>query len=177
MYRDNTLIPTEAIRLAALGSLVESEKCYAELASEIRYFVARVAGPSLDLLGDSLELLSYEELAQPTDGGAMTDGAPLRITEAGHDAFRTLMTSNVRAPVNDVSKLVIALKIRFLHLIPAEDRREQVEMLIEMCEVELARLDELRRNYAQPLLADWLDLEIAQLTDRLAWFRALDEAR
>ena len=53
MYRDNTLIPTEAVRLAALGSLAEGDKQYAELASEIRYFVARITGPSLDLLGSS----------------------------------------------------------------------------------------------------------------------------
>ena len=71
MYRDNTLIPTEAIRLAALGSLAEGDKQYADLASEIRYFVARIAGPSLDLLGTSLELLQYEGLAATIDGGAV----------------------------------------------------------------------------------------------------------
>ena len=69
MYRDNTLIPTEAIRLAALGSLAEGDKQYAELASEIRYFVARITGPSLDLLGSSLELLHYEGLASPVEIG------------------------------------------------------------------------------------------------------------
>lgn len=174
MYRDNTLIPTEAIRLAALGSLVESDKQYAELASEIRYFVARVAGPSLDLLGTSLELLSYEELAVSADGGGVRDGALLQITESGREAFHTLMTSNVRAPVNDVSKLVIALKMRFMHLLPSEDLSEQAEMLAEMCEVELARLKELRGGYGQEPLAQWLDLEIAQLGERLDWFRKLD---
>ncbi|MCG8548344.1 MAG: hypothetical protein MJE12_29445, partial [Alphaproteobacteria bacterium] len=51
MYRDNTLIPTEAVRLAALGSLMEGERRYADLASEVRNFVGRIAGPSLDLLG------------------------------------------------------------------------------------------------------------------------------
>lgn len=174
MYRDNTLIPTEAIRLAALGSLVEGDKQYAELASEIRYFVARVAGPSLDLLGTSLELLSYEDLAVSADGGGVRDGALLRITDSGREAFHTLMTSNVRAPVNDVSKLVIALKMRFMHLLPGEDRSDQTEMLSEMCEVELARLKELRGGYGQEPLAQWLDLEIAQLDERLNWFRKLD---
>jgi hypothetical protein len=174
MYRDNTLIPTEAIRLAALGSLVEGDKPYAELASEIRYFVARVAGPSLDLLGTSLELLSYEDLAVSADGGGVQDGALLQITGSGREAFHTLMISNVRAPVNDVSKLVIALKMRFMHLLPVEDRSEQAEMLSEMCEVELARLKELRSGYGQEPLAQWLDLEIAQLGERLDWFGKLD---
>lgn len=174
MYRDNTLIPTEAIRLAALGSLAEGDKQYAELASEIRYFVARVAGPSLDLLGTSLELLSYEALAVTVDGGAVQDGAALQITDSGREMFHTLMTSNVRAPVNDVSKLVIALKMRFMHLLPKDDRRDQAEMMAEMCEVELARLNELRGGYGQEPLAEWLDLEIAQLNERLDWFRKLD---
>ena len=174
MYRDNTLIPTEAIRLAALGSLADGDKRYADLASETRYFVARIAGPSLDLLGTSLELLRYEELAVPVDGGAVQDESVMRITDSGREAFHTLMTSHVRAPVNDVSKLVIALKMRFMHLLPEEDRRDQAEMLTEMCEVELARLRELRGGYDQEPLAQWLDLEIGQLQDRLAWFQALE---
>lgn len=174
MYRDNTLIPTEAIRLAALGSLAEGDKQYADLASEIRYFVARVAGPSLDLLGTSLELLHYEGLAVPVDGGAVQEGAILQITPAGREAFLALMTSNVRAPVNEVSKLVIALKMRFLHLLSQDDRRDQADMLAEMCETELARLNELRGGYTQEPLAQWLDLEIAQLQQRLDWFVALE---
>jgi hypothetical protein len=174
MYRDNTLIPTEAIRLAALGSLVEGEKRYADLASEIRYFAARVAGPSLDLLGSSLELLCYEDLAAIANGDAMEADAVLRITEAGREAFHTLMTSNVRAPVNDVSKLVIALKMRFLHLMSGEDRADQTDMLMEMCETELARLVQLRGEYDEGQLAGWLDLEISQLRERLTWFETLD---
>jgi len=176
MYRDNTLIPTEAIRLAALGSLVEGEKQYADLASEIRYFVARIAGPSLDLLGTSLELLHFEGLAETIDGCAAEDGATMQITSAGSEAFLTLMTSNVRAPVNEVSKLVIALKMRFLHLLSENDRREQADMLAEMCETELARLNELRSGYVQEPLAQWLDLEITQLQERLDWFDTLSPA-
>ena len=176
MYRDNTLIPTEAIRLAALGSLVEGDKQYADLAGEIRYFVARIAGPSLDLLGTSLELLHYEGLAVTADGSAIEDGALLQITPAGSEAFLTLMTSNVRAPVNEVSKLVIALKMRFLHLLSEVDRREQADMLAEMCETELARLNELRGGYGQEPLAQWLDLEITQLQERLDWFDTLEPA-
>ena len=171
MYRDNTLIPTEAIRLAALGSLVESDPGYAALASEIRFFVAHIAGPSLDLLGTSLELLGYEGLAETLDGAAMEGDAILRVTDAGRAAFHSLMISNVRAPVGDVGKLIVALKLRFLHLLPAEERLDQTDMLIEMCELERARLSEMRGRYTDGSLANWLDLDIAQIEERLVWFQ------
>jgi DNA-binding PadR family transcriptional regulator len=173
MYRDNTLIPTEAIRLAALGSLMEGERNYADLASEIRYFVGRIVGPSLDLLGTSLELLCYEGLARTADGKPVDDKSTLQITDEGRRQFVALMTSAVRAPINDVSKLVIALKMRFLDLLPPAQRREQSEMMTEMCETELARLQDLRSANGSGNLAAWLDLEIAQLSERLAWFESL----
>jgi len=171
MYRDNTLIPSEAIRLAALGALMEQDMSYAALARETRYFVERIIGPSLDLLGSSLELLRFEGLIENLDNG---DDPGLRITAAGREAFGVLMTSNVRAPVNDVSRLVLALKMRFLHLLDGEHRMLQREMLEEMCETELARLGDLRQRYGKGRLGAWLDIEIRQMQERLAWFHALD---
>ena len=175
MYRDNTLIPTEAVRLAALGSLMQADCGYADLAGDVRYFVGRIVGPSLDLLGTSLELLCYEGLAETADGGAVAESSTLRITEEGREAFKVLMTSNVRAPVNDVAKLIVALKVRFLDLLSQAERREQSELMIEMCETELARLLDLRRDPSSANLSDWLDLEIGQLTERVRWFKGLGE--
>lgn len=173
MYRDNTLIPTEAVRLTALGSLMEGERAYADLASDIRFFVGRIIGPSLDLLGTSLELLSYEGLVE-SDGENGAEDGTLQITAAGRDAFVVLMTSNVRAPVNDVAKLVVALKLRFLHLLDAPARGEQTAILIEMCETELARLEDLLSRYEEGYLRDWLVLEIDQLKQRLDWFHSIE---
>ena len=85
------------------------------------------------------------------------------------------MTSNVRAPVNDVAKLIVALKVRFLDLLSQAERREQSELMIEMCETELARLLDLKRNPGSANLSDWLDLEIGQLTERVRWFKGLGE--
>ena len=178
MYRDNTLIPTETIRLAALGTLMERDVRYGDLASEVRYFVGRIIGPSLDLLGTSLELLTYEGLTEVVGGEkgeASTMDGCLRITDQGRETFARLMTSHVRAPVNDVSRLVVALKMRFLHLLDAEARAEQSAMLVEMCETELVRLEDLKKRYGSGRLGDWLTLEIGQVKDRLAWFRALVE--
>src|SRR3546814_15085611 len=73
------------------------------------------------------------------------------------------MTSNVRAPVNDMGKLVIALKMRFLHLLPAAEQRDQTAMLAETCAGELARLEDLRCSYGLGHIGAWLELDISQL--------------
>lgn len=175
MYRDNTLIPTEAVRLAALGALAERPMRYAEVADDVRHFTQRIVGPSLDLVGLPLELLIVEGLVEATDGKGMEDNAELAVTQAGRAEFTRLMTSNVRAPVNDINKLIIALKMRFLHLLAAEERDEQVDILVEMAERELARLTDLRQHQAEAAghLVDWLDQEIDATRARLTWFRDL----
>ena len=61
----------EAIRLAALGSLAGKPQRYAEVAGEVRHFVGRLIGPSLDLLGSSIELLRFEGLIEPVEGAGL----------------------------------------------------------------------------------------------------------
>ena len=189
MYLDNTLIPSEAIRLLALGVLATRECPYAELAHEVRHFVGHVVGPSLDLVGAPIEVLKIEGLieeietraAGPESGpglapGPDPDGAPpLRITEAGRTELNRLLSSNLRAPVSDINKLIITLKMRFLHLLEPAERRLQAEIMIEMCERQLARLTELRGHHedAPGHLPSWLDHEIDQTRERLDWFRNL----
>ena len=60
MFADNTLTPREAIRLCALGSLADGPLHYDDLAAAVRHFVSRIAGPSLELMSESIELLRYE---------------------------------------------------------------------------------------------------------------------
>ena len=177
MYRDNTLIPSEAIRLLALGVLATRECPYAELAHEVRHFVGHVVGPSLDLVGAPIEVLKVEGLIEEIETRAADSDAapPLRITEAGREELIRLLTSNLRAPVSDINKLIITLKMRFLHLLEPADRRLQAEILIEMCERQLARLTELRGRHedAPGHLPSWLDHETDQTRERLNWFRNL----
>ncbi len=177
MYRDQTLLPAEAVRLAVLGSLSERPVRYAALAQEVRDFAQRITGPSLDLVGPPLELMIVEGLVEAVDGDGMEDDATLSVTEAGREAFHRLMTSNTRAPVNDVSKLIIALKVRFLHLLPAVEASAQADILAEVSERELARLTDLRQRDAEEAghLVAWLDHEIDQARARLAWYEDLAE--
>jgi hypothetical protein len=178
MTRDQPLIPTEAIRLAALGFLAEGPRRYGELAVAVRHFASRMLGPSLDILGTSIELLRYEGLIQPLDarigpGQSMKADYEVKLTEAGHAALKTLLTSRVRAPMTDLTKLVIALKLRFFNQLDAVERRAQLDMLIELTTAEIARLNDLRADYMKDSnpLGDWLAQDIQQAEQRLAWYR------
>jgi DNA-binding PadR family transcriptional regulator len=172
MYKDNSLIPSESIRLAALGILAQTPRPYAQLASEVRHFSGRIVGPSLELMSPSLELLRVEGLVEADGVG---DNAVLRITDAGRAELRRLLTANLRGPIGEMNKLIIALKMRFLHLLDRADQQMQAEILIDVCEQELARLTDLRRHHADEPghLIPWLDHDIAEVEGRLAWFRAL----
>jgi DNA-binding PadR family transcriptional regulator len=174
MFADNTLTPKEAVRLCALGTIAEKAMRYSELAGSVRAFVGRMMGPSLDLMGTSIELLKYEGLVAAVDGRGMEDDATLALTEAGRRELAALLVARLR-PGNDLSKLIVALKLRFLHLLEAPARRGQAELLTDAAETELARLQDLRGREAEGgqgegrYFLSWLDLEIEQLTARIAW--------
>ena len=171
MFRDNSLIPAEAVRLAALGLLAEAPRRYGDLALEVRHFTSRLVGPSLDLMGTSLELLRYEGLIEAVDGAGMADNATLRLTTAGKDALVGLLKARLRGPVSDLNRVALLLKLRFLHHLSAADQEAQTRLIHEACANELARLEELRQHHAAtpgPFLA-WLGQDIAGLKARLAW--------
>lgn len=171
MFKDNSLIPAEAVRLAALGLLAEAPRRYGELAGEIRHFTSRVIGPSLDLMGTSLELLRYEGLIEAVDGQGMSDNALLRLTARGDDALAALLRAQLRSPTSEMNRLALMLKLRFLHHLPEGERRDQLALMADALESERARLDELRQHSAAGLFRDWLERDIALVDDRIAWLR------
>jgi DNA-binding PadR family transcriptional regulator len=175
MYKDNSLIPTEAVRLAALGTLHEGPRRYADLAAEVRGFVGHIVGPSLDLIGPPMELLRVEGLIEAGDGGRPE--AELHITARGIEELKRLLGANLRGPIGEFNKLVIALKLRFLPVLDRDGQKLQAELLAEICERELTRLSDLRRHYEgrSGHLIDWLHHDIAQVQERLDWFRSLQE--
>lgn len=176
-FRDQSLIPTEAIRLAALGLLADGPRAYGDLAVEIRRFASRMLGPTLDILGTSIELLRHEGLIEPIGRRAgpsqsLTADSNVQITEAGRAALKELLTSPVRAPMTDLTRMVVALKLRYLQLLDPGERRAQFEMLIELTTADLARLADLRaQNSAAGALDEWLEQEIAQTEERRAWYQ------
>ncbi len=177
-FRDHSLIPTEAIRLAALALVAEGPRPYGEIAVEVRRFASRMLGPSLDILGTSIELLRHEGLIEPTGRRAgpsqsLHADTNVQITEAGRAALKELLTSRVRAPMTDLSRMVVALKLRYLHLLAAAEQKAEFEMLIDLTSAEITRLADLRAQNPAPgdALNDWLDQEIAQTEARRDWYR------
>ena len=169
MYRDRTLLPKEAMRLAVLGILAGTPMDYAGLATELRHFTSRIVGPSLELTGSSIEMLRLEGLI------AFVGGQRLTLTDQGRAELRELLSSSVRAPFDGINRLVLALKLRFLHLLDADSQRSQAEMMIEAAETELARIEDLRKHHAaEPghLLA-FLAHDVDEARSRLEWFREL----
>jgi DNA-binding PadR family transcriptional regulator len=175
MYKDQSLIPSEAVRLAALGILTQGPSSYAALSAEVRHFSDRIVGPSLDLTGPSLELLRVEGLIESDTSPAAPDNRILRITDAGRRELKHLMAARLRGATGEFNKLVIALKMRFLHLLEPPERQAQIDLLVDTCEAELKRLQDLRRHQGEEraTLAAWLDHDIAQIEERATWFRRL----
>lgn len=178
MYRDKTLIPTEALRLCMLGTLAIKPHTYADLAREVRVFASRIVGPSLDLMGLSIEVLRADGLVRPVMELADPADEILELTDDGRAELRALMVTNLRSPVDGNSQLVFALKLRFLHLLSDVDAQDQIERMREISQTEHARLVDLKQRYGdEPGEFDaWLDLELAQVEDRLDWLATVKPA-
>jgi hypothetical protein len=180
-FRDQSLIPTEAVRLTALGELARGESSLGVLSAAVRGFVSRLMGPSLDVLGLSIEQLRYEGLIEPRGkragpGQSLTADTVLALTDKGREMLIELLRSPVRAPMTDLSKMVVALKMRFLDLLEPADRAAQLEQLVEMSQTEIARLTDLSTRGYEGMLADWLARDIAEAERWRDWYRArLDE--
>jgi DNA-binding PadR family transcriptional regulator len=171
MFHDHSLAPAEALRLAALGMLAVTPRRYGELAAEIRHFATRIIGPSLELMGSSVELLRYEGLIEAVGGRGMEDNALLQITASGHAALFELLRAGLTTPLSQFNKLFLAIKLRFLHLLSPAEQTEQIRLIAKWYRSELERLEELRRHHAENsrIFLGWLDLETAQIRARLDW--------
>ena len=169
MYADNTLTPKEAARLCSLGTLATvNSMSYADLAAAVRYFQDRVQGPSLDVMGSSIELLKYEGLVEAK---GLESDPRLAITDSGRKELVVLLSTRLRAGATDLNKLIIALKFRFLHLLEVNEQRLQIDSMLETVEIELTRLQDLRDSHdgeAGYLIA-WLNREIVALTTQADW--------
>jgi hypothetical protein len=168
MYRDNSLIPLEAMRIAALGALAEGSFTYAALAADVRHFTGLIVGPTLDLMGSSIEVLRAEGLIRSELG----DGpdAPLVLTEKGRETLLRLLQGGISPMSLTLSRLIVALKMRFLHLLPPAERTHQIELLIEHVADERDRHTALGAPEGS-LFHQWQSFEVEMLDRYLDWLR------
>ena len=171
MYRDNSLIPKEAIRMAALGALINSDRSYIDISTEVRQFSARIVGPSLDLLGTSIELLKLEGLIEVVENSGEDGEELLRLTKSGLQELKEYLKSTIRSGSSDLNKLVVALKLRFIEVLEPHERLDQLVGLQAMYQAERNRLQDLRKHkeWSAGLLPGLLDLELAVTDQRLSW--------
>jgi len=175
MFTDNTLTPKEAVRLCALGILADGPSSYASLAAEVRHFVSHIIGPSLDVMGQSVELLKYEGLVDVSGVEDARDEEILTISELGRSELKALLLANLRHGATELNKLIVALKFRFMHTLSDEDRAHQVDMLIDMFENEQVRLETLNATHADDhgYLGTWLEREMVEVESRITWLKTL----
>ena len=171
MYRDNSLIPKEAIRLAALGALINGSRSYIDISTEVRQFSARIVGPSLDLLGTSIELLKLEGLIEVVENPGGDGEELLRLTTSGFQELKEYLRSTIRSGSSDLNKLVVALKLRFIEVLEPSERLDQLIGLQTMYQAERNRLLDLRKHkeWSAGLLPRLLELELAVTDQRLSW--------
>ena len=151
---------------------MDGERDYAALAHAIRSHVTAVAGPSLDMMGTSIELLRHEGLVTSRD----EDGHNvISISDKGRAEFRSLMLANLRDTDSEFSRLVISLKFRFLRLLGIRERQAQIDLLSDRTERDLDRLIALRETFTAEgrFFIDWVDTEISLAEQCLAWLEGL----
>ena len=178
MQRDRTLMPAEALRLAALGILAaRGNTAYGALATEVRLFTASFGGSPVDVMASSIELLRFEGLIAVAEKAAEPGDAIVELTWEGRGELARLLNAPLK-PTGAYAKLLIALKMRFLHLLPPEQRGLQYELMAEALRTVLARLLDLRQRMADehPDFLAWLDRDIDRAQAELAWFERRDTA-
>lgn len=172
MQRDRTLMPAEALRLSALGSLAtRGPTSYGALATEVRLFTASYGGSPVDVMASSIELLRFEGLIAVAERAAEPGDVVVEITWEGRGELARLLNAPVKS-TGAYARLLIALKIRFLHLLPEDQRALQRDMLAEAVRTELARLLDLRQRMSGEngdFLA-WLDRDVDRVQGELKWF-------
>ena len=180
MQRDRALIPVEGLRLAALGILArQGPTDYASLATMVRLFATSYGASPVDVMSSSIELLRVEGLIDIAGQANDPGSAVVTLAERGRDELERLLLAPVKA-AGAYAKLLVALKMRFFHLLDESGQQRLVESLGDALRGEYARLANLRRRMAgeDAAFLAWLDRDIARVAEELAWLeeRAHDGA-
>ena len=181
--RESTLLPTQAIRLCALGTLLaDGPTTYAGLAGQVRALTGNQLGPAPTVTASSVELLRYEGLvlAIGLDDPTQPAGPEtvLHITPEGQRAFAELMAGGLTTPMNELNRLVVQLRLAFSYLLEGPQRDAVRLSLIALYEREVDRIAAIFDQVGDrpgPLGA-WLRLDLEHAMERLDWLRRASSA-
>ena len=171
MYSDNTSRRGWGGSRGGWGQLGDAPSGEGARVTASRDFVSGGSGPSLELMGESSELLSYEGLVELSETGADPGEAMVDISQAGREMLKTLLLTNLRAGASSLNELIMALKFHFLHVLAPNEQKAQLELFMEAAESDLARIEDLRHHHANDrgFLQGWPDHDKDWLEARLAW--------
>ena len=129
MQRDRALIPVEGLRLAALGILArQGPMAYASLATMVRLFATSYGASPVDVMSSSIELLRFEGLIEIGEREEDQGSAPVALTARGREELERLMIAPIKV-AGAYAKLLVALKMRFFHLLGNEEKKRLAEVL------------------------------------------------
>ena len=171
LYRDNSLIPRETIKMAALGALIERARSYDDIANEVRSFISRIVGPSLELMGTSIELLKLEGLIETVNDNDKGDSSLLQLSPTGLQELKAYLRSNRKSGGAELNKLVIALKLRFIDILDDDERRDQLLAIRDMYHNEKRRLEDLKNQttWLTGFLLESIELDLFLVNKKIEW--------
>ena len=120
------------------------------------------------MLGSSLEILKLEGLVTIDDQSEATknDQRRVTITQNGILRFEMLMNASLRVPMDDINRLVLLTKLRFLTYLPNEQQLDQLDLYLELVHKEQALLNNLITEHSEGVLGEWLTMEQQTLKTR-----------
>ena len=157
--------------MAALGALIERERSYDDIANEVRSFISRIVGPSLELMGTSIELLKLEGLIETVNDNDKGDSSLLQLSPAGLQELKEYLRSNLKSGGSELNKLVIALKLRFIDILDDDERRDQLLAIRDMYHNEKRRLQDLKNQttWLTGFLLESIELDLFVVNKKIEW--------
>jgi len=151
--------------------LIERARSYDDIANEVRSFISRIVGPSLELMGTSIELLKLEGLIETVNDNDEDDASLLQLSPSGLQELKEYLRSNLKSGGSELNKLVIALKLRFIDILDDDEKRDQLLAIRDMYYNEKRRLEDLKNQttWLTGFLLESLELDLFVVNKRIEW--------
>ena len=137
----------------------------------MRSFISRIVGPSLELMGTSIELLKLEGLIETVNDNDADDESLLQLSPSGLQELKDYLRSNLKSGGSELNKLVIALKLRFIDILDDDERQDQLLAIRDMYHNEKRRLEDLKNQttWLTGFLLESIELDLFLVNKKIEW--------